>query len=232
MVKPWIIDVICAAILVIAFLIGRKRGIIRMLWSLVAWAATIALALTLAAPAGEFIDRSPMAETARTTFEKTISDRIRVSGADQLTTQNIAALTSLPLSFVNGITNDGDLARVSEGLINGSEQAINTASRAVSEGVVKLLAKAAGFLALIIVIRIALALLFRILNIASKLPVINGTNRLLGGLLGVAVAIIFIYIILAYIAVFVAGDTGLAIGQTYLVKYFYNNNILLLLSGR
>ena len=82
-----------------------------------------------------------------------------------------------------------------------------------------------------LIIRILLWLVFNVLNVASKLPVIKGANKLLGGIAGVLGTMFVIYLVCAFISFF-ASNAGVieVINSSYIVKYFYNNNILLQLA--
>ena len=82
---------------------------------------------------------------------------------------------------------------------------------------------------LFIGIRIIMGAVYRILRAVSRLPVIKGANRLIGGLLGLINYMFVVYAVLAVISLIVVKDGAgqSIIEQTYLAKYFYNNNILL-----
>ena len=225
MVRPWILDAIFIALMLIAFLYGRHRGIVRMLWGLLAWLIAVVLALTLAQPFREMAEKSPIAESLRVQAVQTIEGKLKEavnSGASSA----VELYNGIPKMF---IPKD---AAVPAALNDGTEKFVSDISGQIAGNAVKIITGAVSFLLLLVLIRLGLAIVFRILNTASKLPVINGTNRLLGGLMGIAGMLLIIYMILAYISLFIAGDYGLVISRTNIVRYFYNNNILLLLSGR
>ena len=89
-------------------------------------------------------------------------------------------------------------------------------------------------MALFILIRLALMVVFRIVDSATKLPLIKGANKLLGGLLGMVNVIFIVLLALAIFTMLAPTDNIVyeAIDKSYIVKFLYNNNILLKLFMR
>ena len=74
-------------------------------------------------------------------------------------------------------------------------------------------------------------LLLKILESLFKLPGLKTINRLLGAGLGVINALLLIYIICGAVSLFAPADKLVLIEETvqntYILKYFYENNLLL-----
>lgn len=94
-----------------------------------------------------------------------------------------------------------------------------------------LVISAAVYVTLFVVLLIALHLLIYLLDIASKLPILNGLNHLAGALLGLiyAVAVLWIFFILvsAFPNVKFFADCQKMIMENNLLGTMYNNNLLM-----
>lgn len=201
----YIIDIAAAAILVIAFAAGMKKGMVKSVWHAASWLITAVLVLALVVPMSDFLKSTPVYEKAYETVQGAVSQRITDIGSGE------------KLGIPDFILKNADI-----------ESAADKTAADISENITGTTMKIAVFVLLFIIIKLLLALVFHILNAASKLPVINSTNKLLGGLLGLINTLFVIYIICAVLALFVTNEAvSDTVNSTYLVKYFYNNNILL-----
>ena len=114
--------------------------------------------------------------------------------------------------------------------LSGSiESTVSSAADNIVESASNSVIRAVVGVMLFIGIRIIMGAVYRILRAVSRLPVIKGANRLIGGLLGLINYMFVVYAVLAVISLIVVKDGAgqSIIEQTYLAKYFYNNNILL-----
>ncbi len=90
-----------------------------------------------------------------------------------------------------------------------------------------IIARALSYIILIIAIRLLLSVVFIVVDLISKLPVISGANKLTGAIIGVVNALIISVVILSLISVLGIDFAILGIQDSVIVKYLYNNNILL-----
>jgi len=91
-----------------------------------------------------------------------------------------------------------------------------------------------GLIAIIflyIAIRLFLFVLFKILGLVFELPLLRSVNKLAGALIGIVNALFIVYILTGAMVLFLPADVSKtvqeAVSQTYITKYFYENNILL-----
>ena len=91
-----------------------------------------------------------------------------------------------------------------------------------------------GLIAIIflyIAIRLFLFMLFKILGLVFELPLLRSVNKLAGALIGIVNALFIVYILTGAMVLFLPADVSRtvqeAVSQTYITKYFYENNILL-----
>ncbi|MBQ9766407.1 MAG: CvpA family protein [Lachnospiraceae bacterium] len=90
---------------------------------------------------------------------------------------------------------------------------------------------AATFIATFIVIMIILKVLVQLLDVISKLPVLNGVNRLAGTALGLLEALIIVWILCVAVTAGASTDLGLIfleqINESDVLSFLYNNNYLM-----
>lgn len=220
MVVSIIPDIIAVMIMAWAFSHGRKRGLVKMLWSTFAWLITLLLSLALSGPFSALLADTGYADNMRDNTAAAIEDALadKTSFANEITPEYISEITRIPVSLIPDSVNGGALVA----------EPIHSASEKIASSLVRTVTKAAAGIILFMLLRIAMTVLYRTLNIASRLPVIKNVNRFLGGMLSLACAIMAMYLVVAAAAVFFADSAFTEmIRNTYLVQYFYNNNILL-----
>ena len=77
--------------------------------------------------------------------------------------------------------------------------------------------------------KLILYLVFMLIEGIFSLPMLNGANRLLGGCIGLLSGIVLIYILCGVLSLNVSNSVEIReiIDKTYIVKYFYDYNILM-----
>lgn len=217
MVVSIIPDIIAAALLGWAFAYGRKRGLVKMLWSAFAWVITLMLSVALSGPFSTLVANSGYADNMRDSAAAAIENAMK-DKTSEITPEYISEITKIPAPLIPDSVNGDSLAA----------EPIHSASQKIAGSLVKTVSKAASGIILFMLLRAIMTVLYRALNIASRLPVINNVNRFLGGMLSLVCVIMAMHLIAAAAAVFFADSAFTEmIRNTYIVKYFYNNNILL-----
>lgn len=228
MVISLIIDVIAAAVIILAAAIGKKRGLVKMLWRCASWIITIILAVILSAPVSALLADSEAAHKINSTIKNTVEEYISSAALNNTDTIQISDKAVNDIAHSTGIP--AILIPSAASVLNtGISNGINSISDNISDIISNAVMRVASWIILMIIIKIIISILYHALNIASKLPLINTANRTFGALLGVINALFLIYISLAVVLFLVQNGTipQRIIENTYLVKYFYNNNILL-----
>lgn len=203
-------DLILAAVTFIAFIIGYKKGFVKSVWKIAALIITIILVLTLKTPAINYLAGTEFAAALNAKIGETVN--IPQGGG-----VNIAEVLNLPEFMRSDVNN-----QISSDIISSVNDTVNSSLTNIFLTIIV-------SVALFIIIRILLTAVFMIINGVSKAPVINGVNRMAGGLLAAVNIIFAIFIVLALISLFAPADSSLfeMIEHTYIVKYLYNYNILL-----
>lgn len=224
-----ILDAVLVFVLLLSFFLGARRGLIKSVWKMGAWIITIILVMTLKTPFTSMLAQTPTA----TRIYNSITEKITPVFMDNLydgklsapQKNEIARTLHLPSVVVSQVLHDYDTEAVAAGTTTAVKRAVDNIARALTMMIIGFIASVVLF----ILIKIAMFIIYRILDAFSKLPVIRGANKFLGAILGFVNAFLIICIVCAIIS-FAASDNSeiyRMINETYVVKYFYNYNILL-----
>ena len=212
-----IADILLIVILILAFSYWRGKGLVKSVWKIAALVITIVLVMLLMDPAADFVSHTKIADN----LESSISSVITVPPGGGV---NIAETLNLP-EFMQS-----EVEVATDATVNTAE-AIKTAAAKSLTGAIIIIGVC---VALFILIRLALMAAFLIIDGATKLPLIKGANKFLGGLLGMVNVLFIVLLALAVFTMLAPTDNILyeAIDKSYIVKYLYNNNFLLKLFMR
>ena len=203
---PLIADIIVSAAIVAAYIIGSKRGLVKTVWNAVSWIVAVAAVFFMIQPAIEFVQKTPLADNLNAKIYTMMQEKPE---------ESIQCEEALP----KFLTKDTDI--------------IDNISEKTAEDITALILKIAVGLSLFVIMKLVLLILFGVINAISKLPLINSTNKLLGGLIGVVNIMFVIYAVCAAIMLMADNEDIIGvINSSYVIKYFYDNNILMQLMLR
>ena len=192
-----LIDISVVAIIGICMLTGILKGFIKMLFGFISLGVTLVLTYTLYPIfSGIIITRTGL-------FEK-ISIRIM----ETFNLQEIAINAVSPqeqISVINGLS----LPEKFRGVLianNNPEvyklMGAENVSEYISGSMATILINAISFITVFIIISILLGITISILDILSKLPLVNQVNKLGGALIGLGIGIVIIWIIFSVMTIF------------------------------
>ena len=203
---PLIADIVVSVIIIAAYVIGSRRGLVKTVWNAVSWIAAVAAVFLLIQPAVEVVQKTPIADNLNAKIYTMMQEKPE---------ESIQRESAMP----KFMTENTDI--------------IDSISEKTAEDITALTLKIAVGLSLFIIMKIVLLILFAVINAISKLPFVNSTNKLLGGLLGVVNIMFVIYALCAAITLMTDNEEILGIiNSSYVIKYFYDNNILMQLMLR
>ena len=203
---PLIADIVVSVIIIDAYVIGSRRGLVKTVWNAVSWIAAVAAVFLLIQPAVEVVQKTPVADNLNAKIYTMMQEKPE---------ESIQRESAMP----KFMTENTDI--------------IDSISEKTAEDITALVLKIAVGLSLFIIIKLVLLILFAVINAISKLPFVNSTNKLLGGLLGVVNIMFVIYALCAAITLMTDNEEILGIiNSSYVIKYFYDNNILMQLMLR
>ena len=203
---PLISDIVVSVIIIASYVIGSRRGLVKTVWNAVSWIAAVAAVFLLIQPAVEVVQKTPIADNLNAKIYTIMQEKPE---------ESIQRESAMP----KFMTENTDI--------------IDSISEKTAEDITALVLKIAVGLSLFIIMKIVLLILFAVINAVSKLPFVNSTNKLLGGLLGVINIMFVIYALCAAITLMTDNEEILGIiNSSYVIKYFYDNNILMQLMLR
>lgn len=212
-----VLDIILGVILLIAFIIGYRRGLLRFAWGIIALVAAIVLTASLRPYAYDMFRSSVFANKAEEYIHSKVNDAL-ISGAENEVTEQeegvLSGIYTLPEKYS---------VPIEEKITDAGVAAADNVSAAVTESVMDI----ASVILLFLVIRLALAIIYAILNLAFKFPLLKQTNKLAGAIASIIITMAAVYAVFA-----VAAVTGTNIFEnTTVCKFLYDNNILLTVMG-
>ena len=212
-----ILDIILVALLIMAYIMGRKKGFVKSVWKIAALAITVMSVIFLKDPAVEFVSGTKAAAD----IYETISAKIALPPGGGV---NIAESLHLP-AFMQPQIDAG---------LEAAQSAATAVNDAAAYSLTRIIILIAVCIALFVLIRLLLMGVYYILNGLTKAPVLKSVNRFAGGLLSIVNMAFIVFLALALFTIFAPADSFLydAIEKSYIVKYFYNYNILLQLFMR
>lgn len=207
-----LLDIIFLAIIIACTIWGAKRGIIRTVLGLSSFIVSIIAALLLYQPFMDLVYSNPAIASVIDGFKANIVEAMLPS--QPINPALTSRVDNIPAVFMAILGND---------IISQGSQAMATA---VADAVVYLIT----IVIFIIAIKLLVSLLFKVFNVAAKLPVIKQANGLVGGLLGLIIGVVLCWIAAAVISMFIGqGGTGWIIDSvesSRIAKHMFQTNII------
>lgn len=207
-----ILDLVVLGIILLNVFICYQKGLVKLAVGLVAVFISIILALILYKPVSNLV------------IEKTEID-------DKIEKTIIENFTSSEQESEEEIDDNGFMKYIEQYV----DDAVNkTKNEIVTEAAGTIAVKVINIgviIAIFVIARLILILLTFITDLITELPIIKQFNDVGGVLYGIIKALLIIYVLLAiaFFIVYISGNTTIseAISNSYITKFFYNNNILL-----
>lgn len=194
------LDLIVILFVVLSYLFMSKKGFVKALSSISSNVLTIILVAVLLTPVTEALSKTQLGDGIRDAVSTHI---MKDSDADKSDYRDLSP------EIMQKLENKGK--QVTADLISG------------------VLIRIASLVILVIAIKILLWLLFFILGKIVSFPVISWFNKVAGGVIGIANAILIIFIICGLSSLNIGWFKDLRgmIDQTIILKFFTTNNLLM-----
>ena len=204
-----LIGVIVFLIAMIAY--GYMRGFIKIVLSMVATIATIVLAAVLTIPFSGVLKNTGIGEGIEASVRE-IVEQARIVDEDSV----------MELDFPEAIL---------EPIAQGTADAQDTIQEYVIDELTDTIIKALTFLILTLIIYIVIRIIIAVLDVFSKLPIINGINKWAGAVIGLVQGLLFIWIASLVMMAFSdkswAQDVFRQINDNGFLSFIYNNNMVI-----
>ncbi len=227
----YLLDLALIAVVTSAVMIAKRKGFIKSSYNVLSLIITAVLILSLQQPFCDYLAKSALGETVREKVEEQVlgtaaSEEMEIQDAeDAETAVKVGEMMGLPEFLMRFL--DEKLEKQTEAVENMKNNALEVLTDTVTEMILKII----SILLLFILVRVGVFLLLHILEALFKLPVLNGINSFLGMIIGAVNGLLIVYIICALFTLLAPtesmGQIGEAIDKTLILKYFYNNNLLI-----
>lgn len=213
--------------LAIMFYMGYKKGIIKILVSFVASIVAFLLATMLSSPIEGFIKNNT---SIYNSMKKQMTEYVAVYMEDEIDLSNITNQEDVikKLELPSVIKDKLIAESISEDKVNIG---VEKFSEVIATSLADILVQAGVVMILFLVIKLVLRVLIGVLNIMSRLPLINEINKSLGGILGIVEGILILWIVCLALTAFsgtAAGEQILsAISSNSILNFIYSNNIIM-----
>ena len=214
----YIILIGVVAVIGLFALVGYKKGMVKIVLSMIAMAVTYILAGALTIPVSMALKT---ATPVYTTIDESEEKMLKEAKIDD-TKLDITAIEKLNLP-----------SQIEEKLIDGAEKVTSGFNDYLVSSISNFILKALTFFILFIVIYIILSIVIKIFDFVSKLPLINTVNKAGGLAVGAAQGLIIVWIGCLVITAF--GDKAWAqeafrqINDNKLLTFIYENNPIIFL---
>lgn len=202
-----ILDVVILLILALCIFIGYKRGLVKVIFGLVAIIGAVIITVILYRPITNLIiNNTQIDENIASAIEQKLTPE-----EEQKQEENNKFLEK----YISDAKND-----IQTGIVKSTSQiiAVNVVSISVS-------------LILYILVRVALTIVGTVTDVFAKLPIIKQFNKAGGTIYGILEGILIIYAILAVTFFIVTATNNIEvenfIDTSYITKLLYSNNIIL-----
>lgn len=204
------LDIVVVAILALNIILGYKKGLINVVFNIVAFLLAIVITLVLYKPVSNIIIQN-------TNIHENIKEMIlKRSQGTEPKEENIE---------------NNDINKYIENSINNMTNEAKTAAReVVAENFATKAVQVITGIVLFILTRAILILLRFVTQTIAKLPIIKQFNTLGGIIYGIIKGLIIIYVLLTIMYLIVSikgnGNIALAIDSSCITKFLYDNNII------
>jgi len=224
----YILDAILILLVLVIVIVSGKKGFLSASKNIVALILTAILLATMQGTVLTALQNSPINGTVRTIVakkitktyeEKQISENIYTDDTEK--SNEACEALGFPSFMEESIKNT--VSRMTE--------IKNNVMEVVTDSVTIMILKVIGMLLVFLIVKLMVFLIMLLLGSLFKLPGLRSVNRLLGTVLGMVNAMLVIYLVLGAVSLFAPAEKMQIINDsiqgTYLVKYFYEHNMLL-----
>jgi len=226
----YLLDLILILVIVLCIIFSMKKGFISVSKGLVSIILTLLLMSSMQPFLLGLIEgsalsdriRDKVSENVESVYEKEkFSKDTKTSDVD--TADKICESLGFPKFMEKSIKS------TVYGLYDAKKNLLDVITEAVTLMILKVLAMVLVFL----IVRFLVFLSVKVLALIFELPGLKTINKTLGAILGIVTAILIVYIVCAAINLLMPAESRIfideAVKETYILKHFYENNVLMLL---
>ena len=215
--------IIVLLILIVSALYGRKAGLIKTVFSLFSMIAAILLTSFISPQVSKVLQEN---EAVMEYMSGKVEAVLPLEELGNKITDQLSFVDSLPIpeamktSIIENNNSDAY-----------AEMAVDNFTTYITHAIANIVLNAIAFIVTFIVIIIILNIICSVLNIISKLPILNQINKTAGMLVGGVQGLIIIWVLGILVTVFSGSAFGQEvfgmINESAFLSFLYNNNLIL-----
>ena len=218
----WLLDIALVSLFLIIVIIDANRGFVKAVWGFARAIASSVLAVMFGGALGTLLYKVFILDAVTDTVYTTVVPMIDLSNG----AYNVAGLFErMPDGFADLLSRFGVTPESIEGLFGSITHATEANVREMAQSIAE---PVLGYVIIFLIAMIALFIIGKVVDLLSKLPVINTLNSFLGAVFGAASGFIYLLVICLLIGVFVeyglAGESTEALSSiaqdSYIFRFF------------
>lgn len=223
--------IVVAIIFLLSILIGYKKGLIKLVASLVSTVICIVLVMLISPSVSKWIQES-------TPLKETVQNKCVEWLMPDTTMEEEVLQTELPREEQITLIEGAQLPEIFQRMLlenNNNEVymalGVETFGEYIGAYIAKVIADVLAFLVTFVVVFIIIRIVIGMLGIIDKLPLIGGANHLAGAAVGAGMGILIIWILFIVITLLYNTSFGAAclanISESKILTMLYENNLLM-----
>lgn len=224
----YIWDIVLIAVALFFILKAAKKGFIGASRTIVSLLLTAILFTSFQPTVLDFMQKSPLGDNIKTMVSKNIT---KTYEKEQLPEDADTTDTEQSLMICEALSLPKFLSDSIEENLKQMSEIKNNVMEVITDSITLLILRLISLILLFAAVKLFVLIALKILESLFELPGLKTINRFLGSLLGVVNALLAIYIICGLISLLVPMDklatVKSVVDSTHIVKYFYDNNLLL-----
>lgn len=224
----YILDGILVAVIILCVVFSAKKGFIRASRNILALILTAVLLTSMQPIMLTFLQSSPLGDNIKRIVAENVT---KTYEKEQLPEDTDTTDTETSLMICEALSLPKFLSDSIETSIKQMSEIKNNVMEVVTDSITQLIMQVIALILLFIAVRIFVFLILKILESLFGLPGLRTVNRTLGAVIGIFNAMLCVYIICGAVSLLTPMDklsaVQEAVSSTYVLKYFYDNNLLL-----
>ncbi len=224
----YIWDIVLVGVIVLFVAVSCIRGFFKASRAIVSLVLTAILLTSMQPVVLTFLQSSALGNNIREIVAENVEKSYK---KEQLPEDTDTTDTETSLMICNKLALPGFISEGIENSIKQMSEVKNNVMELICDAVTLCVMKILSVVLLFILVRIFVFLILKLMESLFGLPGLKTVNKTLGALVGVFNAVLAVYILCAAISLLAPMETlpkiQSTVDSTLLLKYFYNNNVLL-----
>lgn len=224
----YIWDAVLVLIVLVCIVRSAKKGFLASISNVLTLILIAVMFTSMQPTVLEYLQGSALGENIRQTVAKNV---LKSYEKEQLPEDTDTTDTETSIMICDSLGLPGFMSSGIKDSLKQMSEIKNNVMEVISDAISLTMMKVISVILLFILVRIIVFLVIKLLESLFALPGLKTINSTMGALIGILNAALAVYIICGAVSLFTPTDKLPAVSETvsntYIVKYFYDNNILM-----